>query len=1147
MSSGLFADFHFPLDLVSFIKALLGQRQGDPNVPQVEVNVANREWFTQARPNTDTTTEVHTTAFRLPLSISEISVEILRVPVHVELWYQDRSNNWRPILDTTRLPLSIDLAASDAVSWYKYDVKVYPIVAKAFRIHLRRNPDPLLNNQPYVCGLKNILPTRNVYDRAAGVQSMEDEQDVLGNVISKTIKDWDAPKAMDDDPYTFWRSAPQPDPAAVCNLFLDVRSKEGTAQLIDRLYLDPVYTGQMLNLYYSSDDTAGTLKLSPISLPPTVDTNTSWTPGRGRLDISNDPAGSEFGFAGLWGPKIEKDAWFGIEWTPDFDDPTPALDPVLLQAVPTAYSAGVYSPKVYYDVGAEELVFQLYDGTDTHTYRTTLLSPLVKGETLRVVVGYSYNPDAVYISAVTRTGVQKAFYTAGSTDVLDGGAPDSLFLDEIDGGDPTTVQDTIFDGGTPTASGGGTPISLPSNVSLDGTVGLKNFRGLVTAYILKQENWAGNGDMFQANPLTYVSPDPVLPDANGRIPATTLDNALFAIDWTLQEYPSGGGHSSQYENKEWTPIWKDYMSQKGMLFFPQATSMKYLKLEFTNLTEEPYPIYDVGVQTSYQVYPISVQQASSRGPQIYSTPGGFLGLGNIVSVNGIRSVNWLNPGSVLDAINTVFGKTVSPITITTGAGFITNTMPNVDANVVETQRRLELGNQYLYRRDALNPYVLAQNEYTTTIKAEGLQVLAPYTTIPWQEIERSNQGAIQKTPSPGALPIRGTDWWIFPGQTLQIPASTMEQLTSSQVVTDFKLTMESRVRFQTTSVHRYDTRTVTRDAAIAYFAGVREVTPYTTTYIFQEDRPSFDFDQYDKSQGWAFSNNVSQLTSGPLSTSDDQLATIYKDFQTTSTFNKATVDFRDSGLLRSDPMWQDIDAVDGLSTQLAYYVNTIPSTIPAGFWGDHIADWSDEAITWGEPHAVVSVNIDGNRQYQGKRVLHLNRDAGAGNAGIIMPQSTHFVRKGMARVGAVFYKPFDNTNQITVRLRYMGDDPTLHGVFIYEETIKKPAVGFYYEFQSKFIELPDVEDQQYTVELEMSGDAADELYLSDLYSEVAHIRYFIRLGSSGTLHDVTDLRYASDHSIVSVTTPVNQMTVSATILSNEVWAYGASITPNYLK
>jgi hypothetical protein len=70
------------------------------------------------------------------------------------------------------------------------------------------------------------------------------------------------------------------------------------------------------------------------------------------------------------------------------------------------------------------------------------------------------------------------------------------------------------------------------------------------------------------------------------------------------------------------------------------------------------------------------------------------------------------------------------------------------------------------------------------------------------------------------------------------------------------------------------------------------------------------------------------------------------------------------------------------------------------------------------------------------------------------------------------------------------------------------------------------------------GDAEDELYLSDLYCEIARIRYFIRLGGVGaTLFEVTDLRYVDGYAQVVTSTPVNEMSVQAAILSPDAWAY----------
>jgi hypothetical protein len=54
-------------------------------------------------------------------------------------------------------------------------------------------------------------------------------------------------------------------------------------------------------------------------------------------------------------------------------------------------------------------------------------------------------------------------------------------------------------------------------------------------------------------------------------------------------------------------------------------------------------------------------------------------------------------------------------------------------------------------------------------------------------------------------------------------------------------------------------------------------------------------------------------------------------------------------------------------------------------------------------------------------------------------------------------------------------------------------------------------------------------------------------GVGATLFEVTDLRYVDGYAQVVTSTPVNEMSVQAAILSPDAWAYGCTITPQYLK
>lgn len=1089
--ASLFFEFHFPLALKTLIENLLRGKQLDPKNPGAPVDTARREWLSQPRVSTDPTTEVVTINFKLPLSVSEFAADFARTSCRVEVWYKDRSNNWIQMLDRQRVPLALTLSGDNERSWYKYSSKVYPIVAKSVQIRMTRTGDPDLATVPYSVGIRDTLIKRNVYERNQGVQYFEEEQDVLGNVVNKYIKDWDASKAVDNDAVTYWKSAPQPDPSAVVSLYLDVRTDDGGARSMDQLYIDPVYAGQHMNVYYSADDTVANRRLSPIQLMPDTDVNTDWRAGRGRWDLSNQTMqDARYAFTGHWGPQDSQPSWIGVEWYPDFDPlDGPSQEVVFYRTAP---KANAWSPEFIYDPasGSFRLTFRR-DGYSAITYSAPMSKVFAPDAPVRMVVGWSYNPDRIYIRVVDRAG------------------------------------DTL-------AQLSGATATVPEIVSYDGTNEFVRFRGVLTATVVKLEEWDGQADRFLSNPTTYVSPDPVLPDANGNVPSSSLDNAIYAADWTQQQHGVGGTDHTEFTSKEWVPIWRDYVAQKGTLFFPQMIAAKYLKLEFTNLTEEPYPIYESGIDVSYKVFPISVQQTSSMGPRLVTGKdvGGLLGVANL---NGVKSINWFSPSSILGAANAVFGPQYDAVRIDTGPGYVTKTLPNQFDSPITKSYRAELSSKRVYRREVLDPYVLAQNEYYTVIKGEGLSKLQPYVNIPWEEIYAANPGSISTSKQLGALPVRGTDWWLFPGQELKIPAQVMERLTATSTVTERKATLESRVRFTTTAVHRYETRTVRRDAAIAYFAGVREVLPMVSSFVYGQDREQFDFPYYTP-ENWTYTN-IRTADNGAVTYDGNpsDYGRMFFNVQTFSNFAKVRADFRDSGLLRSEALWASED-----SDNLSPYAHLLPEEIGGGMWSDSFASWGDVKVEWGAERGVVAINLDGDRRYQGRRVLRFNRAPGAGEAGITLEQRTNYIADGLVRLGTVLYKPFANDNIILMRLVRRSDRET-----IYETPIEVTA-GRWVDITTDFVEIPEGE-QDYDLQLVMTGDDEDELYLSDLYSEVAGVRYWIRVGDSGSyLHEVTDLRYRDSAAVVSAT-PVNQASVIVSILSPKFFAFGVTLTPHYLQ
>ena len=1272
--AGLYYAFSIPLGLVNIVLNVIAGNQNSANVPQVPQPRAPREWYSQPRICSDPTVEVLQINFKLPLSVSSLGFQTRRVPCQIQAYYRDRNNNWIPMTDNSANPIQLNLTYSSVASWYTFHSDVYPIVATALQLRIKRTFDPQVGNNPYVVGVKETLIRRNVYNLESSTAAIEQQQDVIGNTLTNYVEPWPASDAIDDDPNTFWKSFPCPDPTGVVALYLDMRNPSGGPQLFDTVNIDPVYDGQNLNLYYSNDPAVGTMIISSVPLAPSSSLNTDWTLGRGLVDSSAaGTSNSSINFPVSFGPMVQQPVWIGVEWTPDFDAGSgPPDNPILFQVTPDDPSAaaadGQFWPIVYYDVGAGEITLEFTNGTTTHEFHQALSPALAINTPIQIVVGWNYNPSVVYMSVTTQ------------------------------GTNPL---------GTTTTSPAST---LPTLITLDGEVGYADFRGMITATVIKMTPWSAGSVAFQANSSIYANPNPVLPDSNGNFPSTSLDNAIFAVDWTAQQFPIGGTHESWYENKTWTPIFANYITSKGNLYLPQVVNAAYLKLEFTNLTAEPYPVYDQGVQVSYDSFPVSVIQQS-----IDNRPGGLLGvldgvltLGADIVVAAAGAVNWLNPATVQWAINSDFGQVQTAVQVVQGPGIITNSIPNTAQANISGMYRSEQNSPAIYSRSMPNATFLA-GQQVATIQGQ------PVSNQTMQSANDPTAGQVSNAFTPvvttsksNVLPQQGSDWWLFPGANFKLPALIMELLFGSTDVTTARgPSNATRVRFATTCVHRYDIKTVTLDAAIGYFAGISSISTYLRTYIASNDPLSFNYTRYDPHQ-FTY-NNIDQDVTGPLTTAGgpyvltnpkflspmnldtwtptgawfwdathgiagdnaagivatgvvdsllsepvpvnpgDQLVisawvayygavstssgtisigatgyhsgvsagaltltdpssgnghkitnptgnidgllfqkliglytvpgsgidavavslnvdnhvtagtmywnnveinpatgiegTVFLNAVTSSTFAKLNCNFSDSGLVRSDALWARADPLDTNinNLQLAYYVSTFPSVIPSGVWADTFAEWSDTTIEWGEPLAAIAINIDPNLIYQGNRALHFTRAAGAGNAGIISTQQTYFAPNVLARLSCVFLKTTANNNQITISLRRVSD-----GVFIHTETFT-PTVGYWFTYQSAFFEIPDSTDQVYEIEFLATGDDADELYLSDLYTEIAGIRYFVQLGDSGAfLFDVTALRYG-DSCTVTTTTPVNEFSLTVGIFSEDSWAYGAVLTPSYLK
>ena len=297
--------------------------------------------------------------------------------------------------------------------------------------------------------------------------------------------------------------------------------------------------------------------------------------------------------------------------------------------------------------------------------------------------------------------------------------------------------------------------------------------------------------------------------------------------------------------------------------------MKYLKLEFYQLHGGPVSDLRVGNSGALQGISHSVTQQSSLGPgsiQARVVPG----IGQLHLSQRGASVNWMSPPSVTTADPAGLRTADAAGGYPAGHPLHHRVLPNqgITPSLVGETTASNV-QPICLPAEHPDPYILAEDQYSVTSSPRDCRPDLDLDDVPWDEIQAQNPGTVPRWPNVGAIPLRGRDWWVFPGQQLKISASVMTRMTTDMsTVIERKLTLEHRVRFNTTAIHRYAYKTLKRDAAMAYFAGVREVIPFISTFIPDEDKPVFEFTIYDPTQ---WDRQTRQLESGPVTANGQDL------------------------------------------------------------------------------------------------------------------------------------------------------------------------------------------------------------------------------------------------------------------------------------
>lgn len=613
-----------------------------------------RFWSTPARAADDASIEVMQITLAAARRINRLEFDLAIFPQDATVeFYDDQVKAWTPCLDaaaTSPVPVSVSvrdsvpavLPSSSSVTghlhpqhsftghWRTIGLSIRPVMTKSLRILLARSAQGSApaNAQglavPYSLAIRNLNISYSITQLSdvpwtpptAGESrdTFASTSDLFGSAVDFSVRVNSATNAIGTTTganglTTVWKSEPQPIPWAVVNYYLDTRDPLGQGQVIDRLYLDPLHDGPTVNLYWSNSEPTNAFKAPSDPIPPVI------------AQVNNA--------AGITGDVLHftDPALIGASGFVDLDNRGIGFD-----------------PSRPWWVGGQ-LNWKFRHGTQNTN------NPIIDTGAFTL----SWTPQGLYLGTASGDGIQLVTQTAsqgvytdpatGATVPIDSGP---VFL----GFDPTTPLSFVawYDGTSIGAAirygrnqfSGQQPVSTPiaGNVRtirvggwLAGSPGV--FGGVMQALVIKQDQTLDEDTLedFLADPSPYA-----LGSAYLGVNDPRTDNALVRYHptfWT-PDFPAAmiGGAADRYAFMEWTPVARDYVLRRGyMAFSPQKA--RYWKLEFTNLSPQPYEVYKP-VQKQVNVFPSALWQRAVSDAGNVSTQGLgklFPGQGNVYVVN----------------------------------------------------------------------------------------------------------------------------------------------------------------------------------------------------------------------------------------------------------------------------------------------------------------------------------------------------------------------------------------------------------------------------------------------------------------------------------------------------------------------------------
>ena len=593
---------------------------------------SQRFWSTPSRPADSTVAEVLQVTLASTRMINKIEFDAAIFPQDIYVEYHDEATRtWLPCLlgnaaspvqvherivesNPTVLPQISTITGhlhpqhSFSNHWRHQSFIIRPVETSNIRLLLSRTTEGTAPVSSFGKKVDYSLAIRNLY-LGYSVEAMSDipyklpnpdstsrgtfasTTDLFGSVVNFQVRVNEAVNVLRPPPSTqnalttVWKSQPQPIPWAVVNFYVDARDGDGQAQVLDRFFIEPLYNGPRVNLYYSNSDTTAAFRTNSDPLPDTVAIVHNDQGVSGDVLHSTAPVGT-VAFVDVDNRAIDFDAshtwWIGASLNLKF-----------------SHGTQITSNPIF-DCG-EFLIAMTPVGLLVSTIHGDSLSlpldPFDPATPLRFTVGY----DGMRIRVDAKVGL-------------------------VSYGDSMAVSVPLKNA-VKTMRFGGYQQLTPQSGDFD-----------LNSFVLKIDDT-----------LTDEIAADFIDDQDPYVKATTFmgvndpksDNALLRYHpsfWT-QDWRSGmiGGVPDRYHDLEWTPINRDFVLRTGYMYF-NPTKAKYWKFEFTNLSPQVFEVYKP-IAKSVQTFPPGMLVASkpidlSAAAQQQIIPG----LSNSYAVNGMTQI-----------------------------------------------------------------------------------------------------------------------------------------------------------------------------------------------------------------------------------------------------------------------------------------------------------------------------------------------------------------------------------------------------------------------------------------------------------------------------------------------------------------------------